>query len=159
MKSMYSVTLRVVNEILIVCLVVLLMNVFPVRLQPEQDLRIELETLYQKHQWAAAWIVTCVGSVQSVQLRMAGAKRTKTYKGPFEITSLVGTLCIDGGHLHTTVSDATGKVLGGHLGYGSLIYTTSEIVIGYSNHFHFQRKMDKKTGFKELMVTTKKDWS
>ena len=46
--------------------------------------------------WSSAWIVTCVGSLKQAHLRMAGATERTLFKGPFEITSLVGTLSQDG---------------------------------------------------------------
>jgi hypothetical protein len=50
--------------------------------------------------------------------------------GKHEIVSLVGTLALDGDHLHIAVSDSTGRTIGGHLMEGSLVYTTAEIAVG-----------------------------
>jgi len=46
--------------------------------------------------------------------------------GPFEITSLMGTLAA-GGHLHISLSDADGHVIGGHLVGDDVIHTTAEV--------------------------------
>ena len=115
------------------------MNIYALRLQPNTDLRIELETICKKNKWTSAWIVTCVGSLQQVYLRMAGAKEHSLLQGPLEITSLVGTLCQNGVHLHITVSNKDGQVFGGHLCRSSVIFTTAEIVIGYSSQILFDR--------------------
>ena len=128
------------------------MHIYALRLQPNTDLRIELERLCKKQEWSSAWMVTCVGSLQQIHLRMAGAKKQTFIEGPLEITSLVGTLCQDGVHLHITVSNKNGEVFGGHLCRESKIFTTAEIVIGYSSHLHFKRVLDDKTGYDELFV-------
>ena len=129
------------------------MHIYAIRLQPDMDLRSELENLCKKQGWPAAWIVTCVGSLRQVHLRMAGAKEKTYIKGPLEITSLVGTLSQDGIHLHINVSDKEGRVYGGHLCKRSSIFTTAEIVIGYSDDLTFERKYDQQTGYAELSVT------
>lgn len=128
------------------------MNIYALRLSPHQDLRVEIETLCQHQKWSAAWIVTCVGSLQQATIRLAGAETKTKFTGPFEITSLVGTMSPDGVHLHINISDNTGNVFGGHLCHNSIIYTTAEIVIGYSRDIQFSRNMDPQTGYEELTV-------
>ena len=107
------------------------MDIYALRLSPNQDLRKELESICLAKNWSSAWIVTCVGSLTQAKLRMAGATETILLEGPFEITSLVGTLSQDGMHLHITLSDSIGRTVGGHLCNESKVYTTAEIVIGY----------------------------
>ena len=73
-----------------------------------------------------------------------------------EIVSLVGTLSSNRNmHLHISLSDHTGAVIGGHLPSfgGTIIHTTAEIVIGSLTNKNFARKMDSKTGFPELHVS------
>ena len=67
--------------------------------------------------------------------------------------SLTGTLAQSASHLHISISDDAGKVIGGNLKEGSLIYTTAEIVIGVLPEVIFQRETDATYGFKELVVT------
>ena len=133
------------------------MDIYALRLSPHQDIRIELETLCKQQKWSSAWILTCVGSLQQVSLRMAGATEKVLLYGPFEITSLVGTLSLDGVHLHINVSDDQGRVFGGHLCHNSTIYTTAEIVIGHHPHIQFSRELDIQTGYDELVVQQPKD--
>ena len=128
------------------------MKIYALRLQPNTDLRYEIEKLVKKCNWNAAWIITCAGSLHQVCLRMANSTSHELIKGPFEITSLVGTLSKNGVHLHINVSDNKGKVIGGHLCRESVIYTTAEIVIGYTDNLIFSRKYDKDTGYQELCI-------
>jgi uncharacterized protein len=76
--------------------------------------------------------------------------------GHFEIVSLTGTVSVNGSHLHISISDSTGKTIGGHLMEGCTIYTTAEIVILSSNEFIFKREKDGTTPWEELRVEVKK---
>ncbi len=125
------------------------------RLKPGQDLRKEIEAYVQKEKIAAGWLVTCVGSLIQVNLRLANGSDGVTFNGHFEIVSLVGTVSINGCHLHLAVSDSQGMTLGGHLLAESLIYTTAEIVISESRELVFTREKDDTTGWQELKVKRK----
>jgi predicted DNA-binding protein with PD1-like motif len=54
-----------------------------------------------------------------------------------------------------SISDSTGKTIGGHLLDGCKIYTTAEIVIGESSELVFKREKDGTTPWEELQVTRK----
>ncbi|CAN0001054.1 unnamed protein product [Discosporangium mesarthrocarpum] len=69
----------------------------------------------------------------------------------FEILSLVGTLSPEGGHLHVSLGDEVGSVIGGHL-VQAVVHTTAEVVVGEASALAFSRSMDERTGFKELTV-------
>ena len=69
----------------------------------------------------------------------------------FEIVSLVGTMCEDGAHLHISLADEEGKVIGGHL-LSASIFTTAEVVLGEVVGACFSRVYDPLTGFPELSV-------
>ena len=128
----------------------------------------------------SAFVMTCVGSLSEVTLRMAATDNTsKTEKDPphkkpkrdtesslaesttlgikhfqehFEIVSLIGTFSDDGGkHLHMSVSNANGDVLGGHVISG-VVFTTLELVLGTISGVAFTREQDDQTGYKELVV-------
>jgi predicted DNA-binding protein with PD1-like motif len=111
---------------------------------------------------AAAFVLTAVGSLEYVKLRMASACKSnsnekdndiKEWKQKLEIISLVGTLSVDGKHLHMSVSDELGNVFGGHLVAGT-IFTTLELVIGViQNDIKFSRELDYATGYNELVVS------
>ncbi|KAK7487116.1 hypothetical protein BaRGS_00021611, partial [Batillaria attramentaria] len=79
----------------------------------------------------------------------------KTYLGPFEIVSLVGTLSGgEGGHLHISLSDDKGAVIGGHVVGDLYVHTTAEVVIGECAGLAFAREHDVMTGYDELKVNT-----
>lgn len=134
------------------------MKMLAVRIKPDQDLKLELERIVTEHAIYSGFIGTCVGSLHTVTLRMAGAKPEnqdiRTLQGHFEIVSLVGTVSVNGSHLHMSVSDENGKVTGGHLKGGSIVATTAEVVICYDDAIKFERQLDESTGFDELAVVT-----
>ncbi len=125
---------------------------YAIRLKPGQDLKLSLDSFIQAHQLEAAWIQTAVGSLTDYHIRFANQPNGSKATGHFEIVSLVGTLSVNGSHIHISVSDSTGKTIGGHLLEGNKIYTTAEIVIGSSNQFQFKREEDGTTPWKELQI-------
>jgi predicted DNA-binding protein with PD1-like motif len=131
------------------------MRQFIFRLRPAQDLKKELQKFVKENDIRAGFIVTCVGSLKRATLRFA-EEDIQTFEECFEIVSLVGTLSQDGVHLHISLSDKNGKVIGGHLKEKCLIHTTAEIVVGESSRYVFHRKFDNQTGFKELEVAKDK---
>ena len=125
------------------------------RLKPGQDLKQEITSYVQQHKIEAGWIMTCVGSVTQYNLRFANQPEGSKANGHFEIVSLVGTVSINGSHLHMSVSDSTGKTIGGHLLDSNLVYTTAEIVIGEGKQLVFTREKDGSTPWEELQVKPK----
>lgn len=87
---------------------------------------------------------------------MAGAEPSKqdirTLKGPFEIVSLIGNLGPERTHLHISVSDNNGAVIGGHLKEDSVVHTTVELVVAAEETLQFSEELDADTGFGELKV-------
>jgi len=79
------------------------------------------------------------------------ALTVKEFTGNHEVLSLVGTLGPDGAHLHTSLSDSSGAVVGGHL-MCATIFTTAEVIVHELHGTRFKRTMDSATGFKELEV-------
>ncbi len=130
------------------------MKIHALRLKPEMDLKQELVNFTKEKNIQAGFIVSCVGSLKEANLRLADEEIIKTFKEKFEIVSLVGTLSQDGLHLHTSLSDKEGKVIGGHLKEGCAINTTAEIIIGEEESLTFNRKIDEVTKFKELIIKT-----
>lgn len=128
------------------------MRVYALRLRPGQDLRKEIERFTRERGIRAGFIITTVGSLRKAALRLADKSDSTSFEGKFEIVSLVGTLGQDGVHLHASISDGTGRTIGGHLVEGCEIYTTAEIVIGDGTGLVFSRETDKLTGYKELTI-------
>ena len=130
---------------------------YAIRLQPGQDLRREIERFAQQENLQAGFIATCVGSLDRTALRLANQKDVTTFPGHMEIVSLVGTLSPDGVHLHLSVADETGTMIGGHLVQGSRVYTTAELVIGEARELQFRRVIDPHTTYRELTVKARKN--
>ncbi|MBX2896173.1 MAG: DNA-binding protein [Cyclobacteriaceae bacterium] len=127
-----------------------------IRLSPHQDLKQELVTFAKKHQLKAAFITTGVGSLEQIHIRYANEEHGTLLKGHFEIVSLVGTFSDTSSHIHISVSDSTGKTIGGHLLDNNLIYTTAEVVIGELINLEFNRSTDSTYGYKELDLKIRK---
>jgi predicted DNA-binding protein with PD1-like motif len=129
------------------------MKVMPLRLQPGADLRQALEAWMGEQEEQAGCVLSAVGSLSLAQLRLAGAAEATMIHGELEILSLSGTLSPDGSHLHIAVADRQGSVIGAHLGAGSLVRTTAELVIGLLPEWRFSRELDPATGYPELRIT------
>ncbi|RYF76190.1 MAG: DNA-binding protein [Cytophagaceae bacterium] len=132
------------------------LNTISIRLRPGQDLKEELDKLVREQRIDAGLILTCVGSLTDASIRLANQEKATTYLGHFEIVSLVGTLSINGSHIHLSVSDSTGRTIGGHLMAGNKIYTTAELVIGILPAVTYTREPDPTFGYRELVIRRKK---
>lgn len=128
------------------------LKTYALRLRPGQDLRRELEKFAREQKLQAGLIVTAVGSLTKAAIRLADQPDATEFEGKFEIVSLVGTLSPDGPHLHISLSDKTGRTIGGHLVEGCTVYTTVELVIGEIEGVRFTREQDAESGYKELRV-------
>ena len=123
------------------------------RLKPGQDLKQSIDSFVKAKSIKAGWIATCVGSLTDYNIRFANQEKGYSDKGHFEIVSVVGTVSVNGSHIHLSISDSTGKTIGGHLLAGCKVYTTAEIVIGESKDLIFTREKDGSTPWEELQVT------
>jgi len=136
------------------------MKIHTLRLKPGQDLKPEIEKYLANNAIKAGFIITCVAGLKHATLRMADAKPDKqdirTFEGPLEVTSLVGTVSVNGCHLHITVSDKEGVAFGGHLKENSPVHLTAELVIGEDENAVYTREPDETTGFTELVVREQK---
>lgn len=130
-------------------------TIHALRINPGDDLKVKLAEFVKEKKIKAGYIITCVGSLKQATLRLSNRNETQTWKETFEIVSLTGTLSPDGNHLHMSVADKDGKVIGGHLMDGSIVYTTAEVIIGEANDLIFTRERDSVTTYKELKITPK----
>ncbi len=126
-----------------------------IRLKPGQDVLAEVESFVKENKLEAAAIVSAVGSLKEASIRYADKDDATHLKGPFEIVSLSGTTAISGSHLHLSISDGSGKTLGGHLMPGSIVYTTLELVIDAYPALKMTRETDATYGYQELVVRKK----
>jgi predicted DNA-binding protein with PD1-like motif len=130
-------------------------KVYVFRLKPGEDLRNSIEAIVKEKNIEAGWINTCVCSLTDYTIRFANQQEGIRGSGHFEIVSLTGTVSVNGSHLHISISDSTGKTIGGHLLEGCKIYTTAEIVIGTTTAYEFKRMKDGTTEWEELKVNEK----
>ncbi len=122
------------------------------RLVPGDDLR---DALLLHAGDDGAFVVSGIGSLSRAALRFAGKPEADIVEGPLEIVSLAGTLTRDGAHLHASVSDARGHVIGGHVGSGCIVRTTAEVLMAPLPGFHLSRETDPATSYAELVVRSK----
>ncbi|MCS0588025.1 PPC domain-containing DNA-binding protein [Massilia norwichensis] len=128
------------------------MHAVPLRIPAQADLRAVLASLPAQHGVEAAFVLQGIGSLSVAQIRFAGAPACTELRGDLEILSLGGSLSPDGPHLHIAVSDASGRVTGGHMGPGCVVRTTAEVMVLLLPGHRFSREHDPATGFKELFV-------
>ena len=129
------------------------MQAIPIRLEPGDDLKLQIDRLAWGRGWRAACVLTCAGSLSNAEIRFADQPDIGHVAGPLEIISLTGTIASFGGsHLHIAVANSKGQVIGGHLKEGSLVRTTAEIVIGVLEGYAFHREIDPDTGYAELVI-------
>jgi predicted DNA-binding protein with PD1-like motif len=122
------------------------------RLKPHQDLKKSILEFAHTNGINAAVLLTCVGSLEQFHVRFADQKTGYRQTGRYEIVSLTGMFSASEGHFHLSLSDASGKVTGGHLLDENLIYTTAEIAIAELTDVTFHRELDSTYGFKELVI-------
>ncbi|MGB7195867.1 PPC domain-containing DNA-binding protein [Collimonas pratensis] len=128
------------------------MQTLPLRLTPGQDLRATLEAVLAEHGVSAAFVLQGIGSLSLAQLRFAGAKQPTELRCDLEILTLAGSLSVDGAHLHMTVADGQGRVLGGHVAAGCIVRTTAELLLALLPEHRFSREADAFSGFHELAI-------
>ena len=121
----------------------------PLRLLPGDDLRATLEAL-----GSTGFVVAGIGSLVRAQIRFADDAGPTAVDGPLEILTLCGSLTPDGAHLHASLSDAAGRVLGGHVCAGCEVRTTAELLIAPLPPGALGRAFDPATGYPELVIFT-----
>lgn len=128
------------------------MKTLPLRLPPGADLRRALEAALAEHGAEAGFVLQGIGSLKPALLRLAGAEAMVAPDGSVELLTLAGSVAPGASHLHASVSDAAGRVFGGHLGYGSIVATTAEVLLVLLPDWAFSREPDTATGYAELVV-------
>ena len=128
------------------------MKTLPLRLNPGDDLRGALESALAAQGATAAFVVAGIGSLREARLRFAGRDALHHAIGDLEILTLSGTLGAGGSHLHASLSDADGRVRGGHVAPGCIVRTTAEILLAVLDDVAFTREPDAATGFAELAI-------
>lgn len=124
------------------------------RLLPGQDLKEEIINLCESQNITAGYIASAVGSLEKINLRLAGADQFLKRADKYEILSVNGTVSTNGLHLHLSAADRLGHTFGGHLMNENIIFTTCELIILELRSFNFTRDLDLSTGFKEIKIST-----
>jgi predicted DNA-binding protein with PD1-like motif len=117
---------------------------------------IESLTNFLKDNKIVSGYLTGIGATNDVKIGLFNTKDkryiTKTLKGDYEITSLMGNISLQNGeiklHLHITIADEELKAYGGHL-YFAKISAVCEIFIEEFPEI-LKRKEDIKTGLNLL---------
>lgn len=130
-------------------------DIYAIRLLPGQDLIKSLQHIAEEKSIDAGWIASAVGSLTEYSIRFANQSQPAHASGHFEIIALNGTVSAKGCHLHIMIADEKGDVKAGHLTAGTIIYTTAEVIIGFSNKYVFNRINDGSTPWKELSIEEK----
>jgi predicted DNA-binding protein with PD1-like motif len=128
------------------------MRAWPLRLSPGDDLRASVVAALAGQGVAAGFVLQGIGSLSVAQLRYAGLPQPAALRGDLEILTLAGSIAPDGAHLHMSVSDAQGRVYGGHVGAGCIVRTTAELLLALLPEHQFAREHDAATGFLELTI-------
>jgi predicted DNA-binding protein with PD1-like motif len=128
------------------------MKTLPLRLSPGDDLRAALSDAVAAQGVEAAFVVAGIGSLREANLRFAGRDTLQHTVGDLEILTLSGTLGTGGAHLHASLSDADGRVFGGHVAPGCIVRTTAEILLAVLDDVRFAREPDAATGYAELAI-------
>jgi len=131
------------------------MENYTFRLPAGRDLLDSIDAFVMQKQIEAGCILSAVGSLTHVTLRLANRETFNEYDGFFEIVSITGTVSIHGSHVHISISDGDGVTVGGHLVSGCKIYTTAEIVIAELPNVVYKREFAEDSGYDELTVYKK----
>ncbi len=120
------------------------------RLQPGEDVRVTLHQWVQAQRIEAAAITSAVGSLTHAHLRYANRADGIMTTADLEVLSLSGTLSVHGMHLHLSVADRDGHMLGGHMLDGCIVRTTLELTVQEIDGVRMLRLKDGESGYDEL---------
>lgn len=129
------------------------MKPYLLRLKPNQDIKLELLRYAQERNIKTASIVSAVGSVSSMKVRIADGETIVSDDQNREVLSLRGTLINGKIHAHIGAISTRMDVFGGHLMEGSIVHTTMEVtLLDLSEDIQAKRIFDSETGYDELNV-------
>ena len=131
------------------------MEVYILRVKPEEELAGSITEYCKSKQISSAIVTGIIGSLASAKLgflqALPGKYVAKDFPGPLEIVAAQGTvaMCDDELvlHIHILVSDEN-RAVGGHL-IEAAVFSTAEVVIEQLDE-QITRKFDDYTGLKEL---------
>jgi uncharacterized protein len=103
----------------------------------------------------AAAITSAVGSLTHAHLRYANRADGIMTTADLEVLSLSGTLSVHGMHMHMSVADRDGHMLGGHMLDGCIVRTTLELTVQEIDGLRMLRVKDEISGYDELNPESK----
>lgn len=132
-------------------------NIIFIRLFPEEDVNEQLNEACVQYDVKTAVVISGIGQLKKVQLgyfKEKGNYTPENFDKPLELLSLTGNICKQENeyipHLHAILGDEKKNAIGGHFINGK-VSITGEIVLLKTN-FAVNRKLDKKTGLKNLYL-------
>ena len=125
------------------------------RLKRGSDLKETIEKICIDNNVDTAVILSGVGCLYQVRIRLAKAEGFLEDGNDYEIVSLNGTVSKGQAHIHIALSDETGKTVGGHLSEGCLVNTTCELVMGVLEEYSSERQYDQETCYDEIFFVRK----
>lgn len=131
------------------------MKEYAIRLKKGDDLKNEISKVCLDNNFDTAIVLSAVGCVDKVKIRLAKAINYLEVDEDFEIVSLTGTISKGKCHLHISLADEIGNVIGGHLSEGTIINTTCELVLGILEKYESKREFDDSTGYDEIVFRRK----
>ena len=128
------------------------MRTIALRLRPGADLKAELLALAARERVQAGWVLTCVGSLSQVRVRLASGTEHGTWQGAFEIVAspapcrrTAATCTWRWPTTRAAPSAATSPRV-------CTVRTTAEVVLAADDRLVFAREHDPATGYDELVV-------
>ena len=131
------------------------MKEYATRLIKGNDIKEEISKICLANHFDTAVVLSAVGSVDKAKIRLAKAINYLEVEEDFEVVSLIGTVSNGKCHLHISLADEIGNVIGGHLCEGTIVNTTLELVLGVLEDYESSREFDDSTDFNEIVFRKK----
>lgn len=126
------------------------------RLKPGSDVKQSLIDFCHENSIQSGCIVSAVGSLSSMVVRVSDGKSIKEDHQDRELIHLSGTITEGSVHIHLAAISSQMDVFGGHLMKGCIVHTTLEVtLLDLSEQYENKRVFDSETGFDELEVIKK----
>lgn len=131
-------------------------NLIVAKLDDGEDLFGALREIIRKHAIGSGLVLSGIGMLRNFVLGYYdGTEYQKmNFKDPCELLSLQGSITTEGEtiiHLHTSLADENSNVIGGHL-FQAEVCSLNEVVIQKLDELALTRKLNPKTGLKELNI-------
>ena len=128
------------------------------KLEKGSDLLISLQDIAKKEN-KAGYILSIVGNLSKAKIQCPGKQHSTLIKNTLEIVSLNGTIDPNHCHLHISFSDGNCNIWAGHLKEGTIIFKSSDMLIGLLDEDWI--KKEKSNHYKRVEIYTLPDcpWS